>query len=163
MLSLSVSLVDGYDLPMRISNNVGCPVAECAVDLDPDCPAPLRGPVDSNGYVLGCRSACVRRLFYIVSSLVCLTPIFHCSKPTWTETNRIPVTAALDLTTCQRLALPAAFSTTTTSRASAPTATSMLMTRAPAPLSGLATLPRTPTIPSLSALLLSKQGKWLHG
>ena len=28
-----VSLVDGYDLPMRISNNVGCPVADCPVDL----------------------------------------------------------------------------------------------------------------------------------
>ena len=28
-----VSLVDGYDLPMRITNNVGCPVADCPVDL----------------------------------------------------------------------------------------------------------------------------------
>ena len=28
-----VSLVDGYDLPMRISNNVGRPVADYPVDL----------------------------------------------------------------------------------------------------------------------------------
>ena len=32
-----VSLVDGYDLPMRIDNNVGCGVAKCAVDLGPNC------------------------------------------------------------------------------------------------------------------------------
>ncbi|EEB88465.1 hypothetical protein MPER_13688, partial [Moniliophthora perniciosa FA553] len=32
-----VSLVDGYNLPARISNNKGCPVAECAKDLGPDC------------------------------------------------------------------------------------------------------------------------------
>ena len=34
----AVSLVDGYDLPMRIDNNVGCPVASCGVDLGPNCP-----------------------------------------------------------------------------------------------------------------------------
>lgn len=32
-----VSLVDGYDLPMRIDNSVGCPVADCPVDLGPAC------------------------------------------------------------------------------------------------------------------------------
>lgn len=32
-----VSLVDGYNLPMRITNNVGCPVADCPVDLGPNC------------------------------------------------------------------------------------------------------------------------------
>ncbi|KAG8741801.1 hypothetical protein FRC10_002400 [Ceratobasidium sp. 414] len=57
-----VSLVDGYNLPMRISNNVGCPVAECAVDLGPNCPAPLKGPFDSTGFPLGCKSACVANL-----------------------------------------------------------------------------------------------------
>lgn len=31
------SLVDGYNLPLRITNNVGCPVADCAVDLGPNC------------------------------------------------------------------------------------------------------------------------------
>ena len=32
-----VSLVDGYDLPMRVDNNVECPVADCPVDLGPSC------------------------------------------------------------------------------------------------------------------------------
>jgi hypothetical protein len=57
-----VSLVDGYNLPMRISNNVGCEVAECAVDLGPNCPAALKGPFDSSGFPLGCKSACVANL-----------------------------------------------------------------------------------------------------
>jgi hypothetical protein len=50
-----VSLVDGYNLPMRISNNVGCNVAECAVDLGPNCPAALKGPFDASGFPLGCK------------------------------------------------------------------------------------------------------------
>ncbi|KAF9255160.1 Osmotin, thaumatin-like protein [Marasmius fiardii PR-910] len=57
-----VSLVDGYNLPARISNNVGCPVAECAKDLGPDCPAPLKGPFDSTGFPVGCKSACIANL-----------------------------------------------------------------------------------------------------
>ena len=32
-----VSLVDGYNLPMKITNNVGCNVASCGVDLGPNC------------------------------------------------------------------------------------------------------------------------------
>ncbi|KAJ8700880.1 hypothetical protein PTI98_003860 [Pleurotus ostreatus] len=57
-----VSLVDGYNLPMRITNNVGCPVADCAVDLGPNCPAPLKGPFDASGFPVGCRSACQANL-----------------------------------------------------------------------------------------------------
>jgi len=57
-----VSLVDGYNLPMRISNNVGCPVAECAKDLGPGCPAQLKGPFDSTGFPVGCKSACFANL-----------------------------------------------------------------------------------------------------
>lgn len=57
-----VSLVDGANLPMRITNNRGCPVAECGVDLGPDCPGPLRGPFDSTGFPLGCKSACIANL-----------------------------------------------------------------------------------------------------
>ncbi|TDL27725.1 thaumatin-like protein [Rickenella mellea] len=57
-----VSLVDGYDLPMRISNNKGCPVADCPVDLGPNCPAPLKGPYDASGFPLGCKSACAANL-----------------------------------------------------------------------------------------------------
>ncbi|EAU84109.1 hypothetical protein CC1G_06971 [Coprinopsis cinerea okayama7 len=58
----NVSLVDGYNLPIRISNNANCPVAECPVDLGPTCPLPIRGPVDKNGWVTGCRSACQANL-----------------------------------------------------------------------------------------------------
>ncbi|CAG7850269.1 Thaumatin-like protein 1a AltName: Full=Mdtl1; AltName: Full=Pathogenesis-related protein 5a; Short=PR-5a; AltName: Allergen=Mal d 2; Flags: Precursor [Serendipita indica DSM 11827] len=57
-----VSLVDGYNLPMRITNNKGCPVVECAQDLGPDCPAPLKGPFDSSGFPVGCKSACFANL-----------------------------------------------------------------------------------------------------
>ncbi|PAV19208.1 thaumatin [Pyrrhoderma noxium] len=57
-----VSLVDGYDLPMRITNNVGCPVADCPVDLGPNCPDVLKGPFDSTGFPLGCKSACEANL-----------------------------------------------------------------------------------------------------
>lgn len=32
-----VSLVDGYNLPLRIDNNKGCHVADCPVDLGPNC------------------------------------------------------------------------------------------------------------------------------
>ncbi|PFH53477.1 hypothetical protein AMATHDRAFT_45362 [Amanita thiersii Skay4041] len=57
-----VSLVDGYNLPMRITNNKGCPVADCPVDLGPNCPDPLQGPFDSNGFPVGCKSACQANL-----------------------------------------------------------------------------------------------------
>ncbi|TCD59854.1 hypothetical protein EIP91_011290 [Steccherinum ochraceum] len=53
-----VSLVDGYNLPMKITSSVNCPVASCAVDLGPSCPAPLQGPFDSTGFPVGCKSAC---------------------------------------------------------------------------------------------------------
>ncbi|KIL66666.1 hypothetical protein M378DRAFT_23310 [Amanita muscaria Koide BX008] len=54
-----VSLVDGYNLPMSITNNVGCSVPGCYVDLGPNCPAPLKGPFDSTGFPVGCKSACL--------------------------------------------------------------------------------------------------------
>ncbi|CAL1710247.1 unnamed protein product [Somion occarium] len=57
-----VSLVDGYDLPMRITNSAGCPVADCAVDLGPICPQPLQGPFDSTGFPVGCKSACAANI-----------------------------------------------------------------------------------------------------
>ncbi|KII91853.1 hypothetical protein PLICRDRAFT_105393 [Plicaturopsis crispa FD-325 SS-3] len=53
-----VSLVDGYNLPMSVTNNAGCPTGSCPVDLGPDCPAPLKGPFDGSGFPVGCRSAC---------------------------------------------------------------------------------------------------------
>ncbi|KAI0314492.1 thaumatin-like protein [Amylostereum chailletii] len=53
-----VSIVDGYNLPMRVTNNVGCGVPDCPVDLGPSCPSQLQGPFDSTGFPVGCRSAC---------------------------------------------------------------------------------------------------------
>ena len=53
-----VSLVDGYNLPIRIDNTYGCPVGSCPVDLGPNCPSALKGPFDSSGFPVGCKSAC---------------------------------------------------------------------------------------------------------
>ncbi|KAF8911359.1 thaumatin-like protein [Mucidula mucida] len=57
-----ISLVDGYNLPARITNNVGCGVPDCPVDLGPNCPDALKGPFDSSGFPVGCRSACQANL-----------------------------------------------------------------------------------------------------
>jgi len=54
-----VSLVDGYNLPLEISNTVGCGTASCGVDLGPNCPSNLQGPFDSNGFPVGCKSDCL--------------------------------------------------------------------------------------------------------
>ncbi|KAH9888763.1 Osmotin thaumatin-like protein [Cubamyces lactineus] len=56
--NFDVSVVDGYNLPMRIENNKGCKVSDCPVDLGPNCPTPLKGPFDSTGFPVGCQSAC---------------------------------------------------------------------------------------------------------
>lgn len=58
----AVSLVDGFNLPVRISNNGGCPVADCPKDLNRDCPAPLKGPFDASGNPVGCKTACFANL-----------------------------------------------------------------------------------------------------
>ncbi|KAF8575376.1 Osmotin, thaumatin-like protein [Ramaria rubella] len=50
-----VSLVDGYNLPMSINNNVGCPVADCAADLLPACPSPLIVN-NTSGAIVGCKA-----------------------------------------------------------------------------------------------------------
>lgn len=33
----TVSLVDGYNIPIGITNNKGCPNADCSKDLSQDC------------------------------------------------------------------------------------------------------------------------------
>ncbi|CDO77734.1 hypothetical protein BN946_scf184969.g86 [Trametes cinnabarina] len=53
-----VSLVDGYNLPVAITTSANCPIADCPVDLGPNCPAPLIGPFDSTNFPVGCKSAC---------------------------------------------------------------------------------------------------------
>ncbi|KAH8102161.1 Osmotin thaumatin-like protein [Cristinia sonorae] len=54
-----ISFVDGYNLPIRIDNNKGCPAPKCAIDLGPGCPAQFKGPFDSSGFPVGCKSACL--------------------------------------------------------------------------------------------------------
>lgn len=56
------SLVNGYNLPLRITNDVECPIADCPVDLGPNCPPPLKGPFDATGFPVGCQSACQANL-----------------------------------------------------------------------------------------------------
>ncbi|KAI0833240.1 Osmotin thaumatin-like protein [Trametes gibbosa] len=58
-----VSLVDGFNLPMRIeTSDPGCAIADCPVDLVPNCPSQLKGPFDTGGAAVGCNSACTAGL-----------------------------------------------------------------------------------------------------
>jgi len=55
-----VSLVDGFNLPVQITPSVSsCHTAGCNVDLGPNCPANLKGPFDSTGFPVGCKSDCL--------------------------------------------------------------------------------------------------------
>ncbi|KAF7291160.1 Osmotin, thaumatin-like protein [Mycena indigotica] len=56
-----VSLVDGSNLPVEITNNVGCPIPSCPVDLNPNCPSELQHR-NANGNVVGCLTACAANL-----------------------------------------------------------------------------------------------------
>lgn len=59
---VDVSVVNGFNFPVEITNNKGCPQPGCTADLNAGCPARLKGPVDSAGTVLGCNSACSANL-----------------------------------------------------------------------------------------------------
>ncbi|KAF9527258.1 thaumatin-like protein [Crepidotus variabilis] len=52
-----VSLVDGFNIPMAVTNNVGCPVPDCKADLDATCPTELK-KIGPSGAVVGCNSSC---------------------------------------------------------------------------------------------------------
>ncbi|KAI0749522.1 thaumatin-like protein [Daedaleopsis nitida] len=75
--SYDVSLVDGYNLPMRINNNKGCSIGDCPVDLGPNCPDQLKGPFDSSGFPVGCKSACEAGLGDPVNNPNCCTGTFN--------------------------------------------------------------------------------------
>ncbi|KAL5530923.1 hypothetical protein ACEPAG_3799 [Sanghuangporus baumii] len=51
-----VSLVDGFNIPISVTNNKGCPSSDCPKDLGADCPGPLKHGND------GCLSACAANL-----------------------------------------------------------------------------------------------------
>jgi len=55
-----VSLVDGFNIPMSVVPTGGCPVADCTVDLNANCPAPLS--LQGSGGTAGCKSACSANL-----------------------------------------------------------------------------------------------------
>ncbi|KAJ6529780.1 thaumatin-like protein [Mycena capillaripes] len=78
-----VSLVDGYNLPMRIDNNVGCGIPSCPVDLGPNCPSDQKGPFDASGFPVGCKSACTVDALagHVDNSPNCCTGI-HGTQPT---------------------------------------------------------------------------------
>lgn len=57
----SVSLVDGFNLPMTVTPHEGrgvCPVVGCRADLLPSCPRALQLKSPSQ-HVVGCKSGCV--------------------------------------------------------------------------------------------------------
>ncbi|KAJ7281112.1 thaumatin-like protein [Mycena rebaudengoi] len=56
-----VSVVDGFNIPMTVTNNVNCPVPSCPVDLNANCPAEL-AQADKSGSIVGCQSACKANL-----------------------------------------------------------------------------------------------------
>ncbi|KAF8599586.1 Osmotin, thaumatin-like protein, partial [Ceratobasidium sp. AG-I] len=55
-----VSIVDGFNLPLQVlPSATNCGIAECAADLNANCPDALRGPFAPNSTTpLGCKSAC---------------------------------------------------------------------------------------------------------
>jgi len=57
-----VSLADGFNLPMQITNNKKCPVASCPVDLNSSCPTQLRGATAKDGSNTSCKSSCLANL-----------------------------------------------------------------------------------------------------
>ncbi|KAG9006437.1 hypothetical protein FRB94_000675 [Tulasnella sp. JGI-2019a] len=47
-------------LPVKIqTTTASCGIADCGVDLGPNCPAALKGPYDSTGFPVGCKSDCL--------------------------------------------------------------------------------------------------------
>ncbi|KAK0202960.1 thaumatin, partial [Desarmillaria ectypa] len=55
-----VSLVDGFNIPMAITNNAGCSTASCPTNLNTNCPSELA--LTSSGTTVGCKSACFANL-----------------------------------------------------------------------------------------------------
>ncbi|KII90580.1 hypothetical protein PLICRDRAFT_538201 [Plicaturopsis crispa FD-325 SS-3] len=56
-----VSVVDGFNVPVEITNTQGCSVASCPTDLNANCPSDIAGPSGPSGNE-GCKSACEANL-----------------------------------------------------------------------------------------------------
>ncbi|EIW74278.1 Osmotin thaumatin-like protein [Coniophora puteana RWD-64-598 SS2] len=59
---VDVSVVDGFNLPLEITDSANCGTPSCPVDLNTNCPEPLQGPFDSSGAPIGCMSACEAKI-----------------------------------------------------------------------------------------------------
>ncbi|KAF8259025.1 thaumatin-like protein [Lactarius quietus] len=60
-----ISLINGFNMPMRIDNTADCGVPGCNVDLSANCqscPLPLQEPYQPTGFPTGCNSACAAGL-----------------------------------------------------------------------------------------------------
>ncbi|KAF9267018.1 Osmotin, thaumatin-like protein [Marasmius fiardii PR-910] len=57
-----VSMTDGFNLPIQITNNQKCPVASCPVDLNAACPSQLKGGTTQDGSTASCKSSCFANL-----------------------------------------------------------------------------------------------------
>lgn len=55
-----MSLVDGFNLPIEVTNDAGCPVSACSVDLNQDCPEEAMTVYSdsSNTTKIGCYTDC---------------------------------------------------------------------------------------------------------
>lgn len=55
---LDISLVDGFNLPVRVAPSGGCQAINCSADINAECPREqaLR---DQKGVTIGCKSACM--------------------------------------------------------------------------------------------------------
>ncbi|KAK1406409.1 hypothetical protein QVD17_41706 [Tagetes erecta] len=53
-----VSLVDGFNLPVSVVPQGGCPTTNCPVDINAQCPPEL-AVKDGSGGTIGCKSACL--------------------------------------------------------------------------------------------------------
>ncbi|GAA5912006.1 thaumatin family protein [Sporobolomyces salmoneus] len=56
-----ISIVDGSNLPMSISNNKKCPAPKCKKDINKGCPAALSHS-NEKGKVVGCLTSCAANL-----------------------------------------------------------------------------------------------------
>ncbi|KAK7018285.1 thaumatin-like protein, partial [Favolaschia claudopus] len=56
-----VSLVDGFNVPITVTNTVGCDIPSCPTDLNPTCPSEL-SVADPSGKIAGCYSSCKANL-----------------------------------------------------------------------------------------------------
>ncbi|KAF8308016.1 Osmotin, thaumatin-like protein, partial [Clavulina sp. PMI_390] len=55
---VDVSIVDGFNIPIKITDSNGCTGASCATNLNTNCPSKLQGVKDSTGAVIACNSDC---------------------------------------------------------------------------------------------------------